>query len=92
MPHARRLSRPLEPQTSRTTGLLSVTDYAPRFPGKRNPLETRFFISIAKWSVKEDEKLMSKVAKGKEKTRDKNGKTAKCAEEQDKESTYSFQN
>ena len=76
MPHARRLSRPLEPQTSRTTGLLSVTDYAPRFPGKRNPLETRFFISIAKWSVKEDEKLMSKVAKGKEKTRDKNGKTA----------------
>ena len=34
---------------------------------------------------------MSKVAKGKEKTRDKNGKTAKCAEEQDKESTYSFQ-
>ena len=35
---------------------------------------------------------MSKVAKGKEKTRDKNGKTAKCAEEQDKESTYSFQN
>ena len=51
-----------------------------------------FFISIVKWSVKEDEKLMSKVAKGKEKTRDKNGKTAKCAEEQDKESTYSFQN
>ena len=34
---------------------------------------------------------MSKVAKGKEKTRDKNGKTAKCAKEQDKESTYSFQ-
>ena len=68
MPHARRLSRPLEPQTSRTTGLPSVTDYAPRFPGKRNPLQTRFFISIAKWSVKEDEKLMSKVAKGKEKT------------------------
>ena len=63
-----------------------------RFPGKRNPLQTRFCISIAKWSVKEDEKLMSKVAKGKEKTRDKNGKTAKCAEEQDKESTYSFQN
>ena len=31
---------------------------------------------------------MSKVAKGKEKTRDKNGKTAKCAEEQDKESSY----
>ena len=35
---------------------------------------------------------MSKVAKGKEKTRNKNGKTAKCAEEQDEESTYSFQN
>ena len=92
MPHARRLSRPLEPQTSRTTGLPSVTDYAPRFPGKRNPLQTRFFISIAKWSVKEDEKLMSKVAKGKEKTATKMKKTAKCAEEQDKESTYSFQN
>ena len=32
---------------------------------------------------------MSKVAKSKGKTRDKNGK---CAEEHDNESTYSFQN
>ena len=31
---------------------------------------------------------MSKVAKGREKTRDKNGKNAKCAEEQDKESKF----
>ena len=33
---------------------------------------------------------MGKVAKGKGKTRSKNGKTGKCAEEQDKESTDSF--
>ena len=49
-------------------------------------------ISITEWSVEEDDTLMSKVAKGKEKTRGKNGKTAYCAEEQDNESTYSFQN
>ena len=34
---------------------------------------------------------MSKVAKGKRKTRGKDGKTGKDAEEQDNESTYSFQ-
>ena len=33
---------------------------------------------------------MSKVAKGKRRTRGKDGKTGKCAEEQDNESTYSF--
>ena len=58
------------------------------FPGKETHRRHVFFISIAEWSVKADEKLMSQVAKGKEKTRDKNGKTAKCAEEQDKESSY----
>ena len=35
---------------------------------------------------------MSKVAKGKGKTLGKNGITGKCAEEQDKESTNTFQN
>ena len=35
---------------------------------------------------------MSKVAKGKGKTRGENGKTGKCAEEQDNKSTDSFQN
>ena len=35
---------------------------------------------------------MRKVAKSKGKTRGKNGKTANCVEEQDNESTYSFQN
>ena len=35
---------------------------------------------------------MSKVSKGKGKSGGKNEKTAKCAEEQDNESTYSFQN
>ena len=49
-------------------------------------------ISIAEWSFEEEDTLMSKVVKGKEKTRGKNGKTAKCAEEQDNESTYCFQN
>ena len=33
---------------------------------------------------------MSEVAKGKGKTRGKNGETGKSAEEQDNESTYSF--
>ena len=35
-----------------------------------------FFISIAQWSVEEDDTIMRKVAKGEGKTRDKNGKTA----------------
>ena len=35
---------------------------------------------------------MGEVAKGKGKTRAKNGKTGKCDEEQDNEPTYSFQN
>ena len=96
-----RSSRLLEPQTNRTTGPPNVTDYGSRFPGKRNPLLTRFFffffffldLSIAKWSVKEDDTMMNKVAKGKEKTRGNNKKkTAKCAVEEDYESTYSFQN
>ena len=35
---------------------------------------------------------MGKVAKGKGKTSGKNGKTRKCVEKQDNESTDSFQN
>ena len=62
------------------------------FPGKETHCRHVFYISIAKWSVKEDDTVMSKVAKSKEKPRGKNGKTAKCAEEQNNESTYSFQN
>ena len=76
---ARRLSHLLEPQTNRTTGPPNVTNYGSRFPGKRNPLLTLFFflfffflISIAKWSVKEDDAMMNKVAKGEEKTRSNN--------------------
>ena len=46
--------------------------------------DTFFFISIAHWSVEEGGTVG--------KTRGKNGKTVKCAEEQDKESTDSFQN
>ena len=55
-----------------------------------------FFISIARWSVKEDDTITSKVAKGKgkgkSKTCGKNGETGKCAEVQENESTDSFQN
>ena len=51
-----------------------------------------FFISIAKWSIGEDDAIMSKVADGKGKTRGKNEKTAKSAEEQDNELTDSYQN
>ena len=85
-------------KTTKTTGPLGVNDDWPRFPGKSNPLQTCFFffffffISIAQRSVEEDGTIMSKVTKGKEKTCSKNGKTGKCAEEQDNESTYSFQN
>ena len=84
---------------TRTTGPLGVNDDWSRFPGKSNPLQTCFFlfcfvflISIAQRSVEEDGTIMSKVTKGKEKTCSKNGKTGKCAEEQNNESTYSFQN
>ena len=48
-----------------------------RFLGKSNPLEKRFFTSIAQRSVEEDDTIMSKVAKGKRKTRDRNGKNRK---------------
>ena len=43
------------------------------------PWQIRFFISIAKWSVEEDDIIMGNVAKGKGKTRGKNRKTGKCA-------------
>ena len=36
--------------------------------------------------------MLREVPKGEEKTHGKNGKTVKCAEVQDNESTYSFQN
>ena len=64
------------------------------FSGKETHCRHVFFvfISITKWSVKEDDTMMSKVPKGEGKTRGKNGKTANCAEEQNNESTYSFQN
>ena len=60
------------------------------FPGKVTHFKHFFFISIAQWSVEEDVTITSKVAKGKGKTRGKNGKSAKWAEEQDNKSTYSF--
>ena len=51
------------------------------FPGKEPFADTFFFfffffldLSIAKWSVKEDDTMMNKVAKGKEKTRGNNKK------------------
>ena len=64
------------------------------FSGKETHCRHVFFIfiSITKWSVKEDDTMMSKVPKGEEKTRGKNGKTENCAEEQNNESTNSFQN
>ena len=61
------------------------------FPGKVTHFKHFFFfISIAQWSVEEDVTITSKVAKGKGKTRGKNGKPAKWAEEQDNQSTHSF--
>ena len=43
-------------------------------------------------SVDKDDTRMSKASKSRGKTHGKNGKTGKCAEEQDNESTNSFQN
>ena len=59
------------------------------FPGKITHCRHPFFIviSFAQWSVEEDDTMMSKVARGKGKIRGKNGKTGKCAEEQDSELT-----
>ena len=77
--HARSL---LKPQTNGTTGPAGVNDDRSRFPGKSNPLQTLLFFTTKKWA---------KLPKAKE-NRGKNGKTGKCAEEQDSELTDSFQN
>ena len=89
MRHDRKLFGLLKSQSNRTTGPPGANDDGSRFPGKSKPFQTRL---VARWSVKEDDTITSKVAKGKGKIRGKNGKTAKGAEEQDNESTYSFQN
>ena len=60
------------------------------FPGKVIYCRQVFCFSIAQWSIEEDYVVIGKVAKGKGKTRGKNGKTEKCAEEQ--ESTDNFEN
>ena len=77
--HARSL---LKPQTNGTTGPAGVNGDRSRFPGKSNPLQTLLFFTTKKWA---------KLPKAKE-NRGKNGKTGKCAEEQDSELTDSFQN
>ena len=74
--HARRLSCLLKLQTNRTKmGPPGVN--RSRFIGKSNPLEKRFFTSITQRNVEEDDTIMSKVAKGKRKTRDRNRKNPK---------------
>ena len=69
-----------------------VNDNGSRFPRKSNPVQKCiyiFLILIAQGSITEEDTIMSKVAKGKGKgkgkgkTHSKNGKTAKCAEQQD---------
>ena len=52
---------------------------------------TLFFISIAHWSVEEGGAIMGEVAKRQRQNPQQKWKTAKCAEEQDNESTDSFQ-
>ena len=79
---------PPETEINGSTRPPAVNEEGSRFPGRSNPLQTHvyfqgnglliFFISIAQWSVEEDDTIMSKVAKGKGR--------------QDKESTNSFQN
>ena len=61
-------------------GPIGVNDDIRRFSGKRNPSATPFFffffflISIAKWSIKEDDAIMSTVAEGKGNTCGENEK------------------
>ena len=47
---------------------------------------------LALWNFEEDDNIMGKVAKGKEKTHDQKGKARKNAENQDQESTDSLRN
>ena len=61
------------------------------FPGKVTYGKHSFFISIAHWSVEEGGAIMGKVAKRQRQNLRQKWKTAKCAEEQDNESTDSFQ-
>lgn len=72
-------SESLKTQTNGTTGPPSLNDDGSRFLGKSIALQTRFVISIAQWSVKEDYTLISKVAKSKGKTCGKKGQTGKYA-------------
>ena len=66
--HARRLSRLLKLQTNRTMDLLDLMTMDQDFPVKVTHCRDVFFlISIAQWSVEEEDTIMSKVSKGKEK-------------------------
>ena len=55
--------------------LLASMTMDQNFPGKETHCGPFFYISIAQWSVEKDDTIMGKVAKGKGKTRGKNGKT-----------------
>ena len=70
------------------TGPPSVNEDGSRFQGK----QAHFYISIAQWSVEEDNTIIRKLAKDKGKTHDKDGKTGKCAKKQENELINSFQN
>ena len=61
--------------------LLASTTMDPDFSGKVTHCRQVFFffISIAQWSVEEDDTIISKVAKGKGKTRGKNEKNQKMS-------------
>ena len=61
-----------------TTGPPSVNEDGSRFQGK----QAHFYISIAQWSVEEDNTIIRKLAKDKGKTHDKDGKTGKCTKKQ----------
>ena len=79
-------------QTNGTTRPSGVNDDESRFPRKSNPLQKGFFIPIAQRSIEEDDTIISKVTKGKDKNCGQSGKTTKCAEEQNNELTESIRN
>ena len=62
------------------------------FPGKVTHCRKVFFIPIAQRSIEEDDAIISKLTKGKDKTCGQSGKTTKCAEEQNNELTESIRN
>lgn len=78
--HTRRLSHLLKLWINWTT-FWCQWQWIFRFSGKTTHCRQGFFILVPQWSIEDSDKIMSKVAKSKGKTRSKNGIARKCAKE-----------